>query len=110
MLQRVTDEFATELLSAETAPSPEGGAATLDAFLDGIGPRAFRFAELGLRHREDALDAVQDAMLKMLGYRDRPAPEWTPLFWSILRSRVIDVQRRPHLPPALAAPADGARR
>ena len=27
MLQRVTDEFATELLSAETAPSPEGGAA-----------------------------------------------------------------------------------
>jgi len=94
MLQRVTDEFATELLSAETAPSPEGGAATLDAFLDGIGPRAFRFAELGLRHREDALDAVQDAMLKMLAYRDRPAPEWTPLFWSILRSRVIDVQRR----------------
>lgn len=68
--------------------------ATLDAFLVGVGPRAFRFAEAGLRHREDAMDAVQEAMMKMLAYRERPADEWTPLFWSILRSRIIDVQRR----------------
>jgi RNA polymerase sigma-70 factor (ECF subfamily) len=67
---------------------------TIDAFLAGISARAFRFAELGLRHREDALDAVQDAMMKMMGYRDRPATEWTPLFWSILRSRIVDMQRR----------------
>ncbi|PTN55191.1 RNA polymerase sigma factor [Stenotrophomonas panacihumi] len=73
------------------APAPP---ASLDAFLAGIGPRAFRFAEAGLRHREDALDAVQDAMIKLLAYRDRPASEWTPLFWSILRSRIVDVQRR----------------
>ncbi|MBP6750529.1 MAG: RNA polymerase sigma factor [Xanthomonadaceae bacterium] len=70
------------------------GALSLDAFLAGIGTRAFRFAEMGLRHREDALDAVQDAMMKMLQYRDRPSAEWTPLFWSILRSRIVDVQRR----------------
>ncbi len=68
--------------------------ASLDAFLAGIGPRAFRFAEAGLRQREDALDAVQDAMERMLGYRDHPASEWTPLFWSILRRRIIDLQRR----------------
>jgi len=68
--------------------------ASLDLFLAGIGPRAFRFAEAGLRHREDALDAVQDAMVKLLAYRERPAAEWTPLFWSILRSRIIDLQRR----------------
>lgn len=67
---------------------------SLDAFLAGIATRAFRFAELGLRHREDALDAVQDAMMKMLQYRERPAEEWTPLFWSILRSRIVDTQRR----------------
>jgi RNA polymerase sigma factor (sigma-70 family) len=67
---------------------------SLDAFLEGISARAFRFAELGLRHREDALDAVQDTMIKMMGYRDRPSAEWTPLFWSILRSRIIDMQRR----------------
>ncbi|MEN5208460.1 RNA polymerase sigma factor [Stenotrophomonas terrae] len=68
--------------------------ASLDAFLAGIGPRAFRFAEAGLRQRDDALDAVQDAMERMLGYRERPAEEWTPLFWSILRRRIIDLQRR----------------
>jgi RNA polymerase sigma factor (sigma-70 family) len=67
---------------------------SLDAFLAGIGPRAFRFAEAGLRQRDDALDAVQDAMLRMLGYRDKPAAEWSPLFWSILRRRVVDLQRR----------------
>ena len=67
---------------------------TLAGFLASVERRAFRFAELGLRNRDDALDAVQDAMTKMLGYRDRPAAEWTPLFWTVLRSRIIDVQRR----------------
>lgn len=67
---------------------------TLDAFLASVSARAFRFAELGLRHREDALDAVQDAMVKMMGYAQKPPSEWTPLFWSVLRSRIIDVQRR----------------
>lgn len=74
---------------ADTAPAP-----TLDAFLGSVSARAFRFAELGLRHRDDALDAVQDAMIKMLAYADRPAAEWTPLFWSVLRSRIVDMQRR----------------
>jgi RNA polymerase sigma-70 factor (ECF subfamily) len=72
----------------------EAGSPTLDAFLSSVSARAFRFAELGLRHREDALDVVQDAMIKMLAYADRPAAEWTPLFWSVLRSRIVDVQRR----------------
>ncbi len=69
-------------------------ATTLEAFLASIDTRAYRFAEISLRSRDDALDAVQDAMIKMLGYRERPAGEWTPLFWSILRNRIIDMQRR----------------
>lgn len=77
-----------------TPPAETPAAITLEAFLDGIAARAFRFAEAGLRHREDALDVVQDAMVKMLGYRERPAEEWTPLFWTILRSRIVDAQRR----------------
>ncbi len=72
-------------------PAP---ATTLEAFLASIDTRAYRFAEISLRNRDDALDAVQDAMIKMLGYRERPAGEWTPLFWSILRNRIIDMQRR----------------
>lgn len=68
--------------------------ASLEAFLAAISTRAFRFAEAGLRSREDALDAVQDAMIRMLGYAGKPAAEWTPLFWRILRRRIIDLQRR----------------
>jgi len=85
---------ATMSMEVPADPTPAAPPASLEHFLSAIGARAFRFAELGLRHREDALDAVQEAMLRMLGYRDRPAGEWTPLFWSILRSRIIDVQRR----------------
>lgn len=72
----------------------DAGPATLEDFLRGVELRAFRFAEAALRGRDDALDAVQDAMLKMLGYRDRAPSEWSPLFWSILRNRITDVQRR----------------
>ena len=93
MLARVNAEAEARTTTAFHADA-DGGAPTLDGFLAAIGARAFRFAELGLRHRDDALDAVQDAMMKMLGYRDRPASEWTPLFWSILRSRIVDAQRR----------------
>lgn len=70
------------------------GPATLEQFLADIERRAFRFAELALRQRDDALDAVQDAMLKMLAYRNHSPSEWQPLFWSILRNRITDVQRR----------------
>jgi RNA polymerase sigma-70 factor (ECF subfamily) len=93
MLQAVITTSETEPL-ATTIPPVADGPATLDGFLEAIGPRAYRFAELGLRHREDALDAVQEAMLRMVGYGDRPAAEWPALFWSILRSRVVDAQRR----------------
>ena len=84
------------LVSSPVSPSAETDAlpASLEVFLASVGPRAFRFAEAGLRQREDAMDAVQDALLRMLDYADKPAAEWAPLFWSILRRRVIDMQRR----------------
>lgn len=103
MLRRVTrepDDATAAVPAADahagvaSAEAPPRVPASLEEFLAGIGPRAFRFAEVGLRQRDDAMDAVQDAMMKMLSYRDRPGEEWTPLFWSILRSRIIDVQRR----------------
>jgi RNA polymerase sigma-70 factor (ECF subfamily) len=69
--------------------------ATLDAFLAQVERRAFRMAEMQLRHREDALDAVQDAMLRLARhYADKAAAEWSPLFWGILRRRIVDLQRR----------------
>jgi RNA polymerase sigma factor (sigma-70 family) len=68
---------------------------SLDAFLAQVERRAWRMAELNLGNREDALDAVQDAMLSLVKhYRDKPNEEWTPLFWGILRRRIVDLQRR----------------
>jgi RNA polymerase sigma-70 factor (ECF subfamily) len=108
MLQAVIATNEAEFLDA--APAPADGHASLGAFLEAIGPRAYRFAELGLRHREDALDAVQDAMLRMVPYGDRPAAEWPALFWSILRSRIVDAQRRRtfRVRWLLPAPAQGS--
>lgn len=80
-----------DLLESPAQATP----ATLDAFLAHIERRAYRLAELHLGHREDAFDAVQDAMLRLVRhYRDKPAQEWTPLFWGILRRRIVDLQRR----------------
>lgn len=78
---------------AASAPAPHD----IDAFLASVERRAFRLAELALGQREDALDAVQDAMIRLLRYRDRPVEEWTPLFWSILRRQITDRHRRTRL-------------
>ena len=104
MLQTVTSHAAKALPAIPQGAAP--GTRDLEAFLDAVGPRAFRFAEASLRHREDALDAVQDAMLRMLRYEDRPPEEWSPLFWRVLRSRIVDTQRRRGFRLRWLAPAD----
>ncbi len=107
MLDGMPVDAARQVIAPPVSRADAG--ATLEGFLDGISARAFRFAEAGLRHREDAMDAVQDAMMKMLGYRDRPAEEWTPLFWTILRSRIVDAQRRRTLRLGWMSSADERR-
>lgn len=106
MLQAVTDDASHA--PPDAAPETGGDAASLEAFLDAVGPRAFRFAEVSLRQREDALDVVQDAMVRLLRYRERPAAEWSPLFWRILRSRIVDAQRRRVFRLRWLSPADDA--
>ena len=69
--------------------------ASLNAFLSGVERRAFRIAQFELRNPDDALDAVQDAMLQLAKrYAGRPQGEWLPLFYRILQSRIRDCQRR----------------
>jgi RNA polymerase sigma-70 factor (ECF subfamily) len=67
----------------------------LNQFLAGVELKAFKIAQAALRHEDDALDAVQDAMLQLArAYADRPAEEWKPLFYRILENRIRDMQRR----------------
>jgi RNA polymerase sigma-70 factor (ECF subfamily) len=90
-MNSVSAVFEAEILAQDGQAAP----ASLDAFLASMERRAFRMAELHLGNREDALDAVQDAMLRLVKhYRGKPATEWTPLFWGILRRRIVDLQRR----------------
>lgn len=67
----------------------------LEQFLATIERKAFKVANYALRHEDDALDAVQDAMLSLVKrYAERPSEEWKPLFYRILDNKVRDLQRR----------------
>jgi RNA polymerase sigma-70 factor (ECF subfamily) len=67
----------------------------LDQFFISVEKRAFKIAQLGLRNEDDALDVVQDAMMKLVqAYATRPEQEWRPLFFRILTNCIRDVQRR----------------
>jgi len=81
------------------APAPGGAVLEqtreLEKFLAEIERRAFRMAQVALRDPDDAMDAVQDAMLKLArNYAARPSSEWRPLFYRILENGIRDIQRR----------------
>jgi RNA polymerase sigma-70 factor, ECF subfamily len=97
---------STLLMSADGEPRDVAAAATpraapgaqrqaMERFLAEVEKRAYQLAWLALRHEDDALDAVQDAMLQLCrSYADRPAAEWRPLFFRILVNKVQDQRRR----------------
>jgi RNA polymerase sigma-70 factor (ECF subfamily) len=78
-----------------TDPEEQTQTRALNQFLAGVELKAFKIAQAALRHEDDALDAVQDAMLQLArAYSDRPPEEWKPLFYRILENRIRDMQRR----------------
>jgi RNA polymerase sigma-70 factor, ECF subfamily len=98
--------FAT-LAPVYSTPAPSHGdtllndttagtrSAALNQFLASVELKAFKIAQASLRNEDDALDAVQDAMLQLArAYSDRSAEEWRPLFYRILENRIRDMQRR----------------
>jgi RNA polymerase sigma-70 factor (ECF subfamily) len=67
----------------------------MNSFLRDVERRALRMAEIATGNKDDALEIVQEAMLKLVkGYSSRPSDEWRPLFYRILQSRINDFYRR----------------
>jgi RNA polymerase sigma-70 factor (ECF subfamily) len=67
----------------------------LERFLAEIERRALRIVEISVRDRDEALDIVQDAMLRLVRRYARRAPgEWPALFYRILSNAVRDWHRR----------------
>lgn len=66
-----------------------------EEFLADVEVRALRMAEVATSSREEALDIVQDVMLKMVSsYAGKPENEWRPLFFRMLQNRITDWYRR----------------
>ena len=66
----------------------------MDQFLASVETQAFRLAMAQLHDRDAALDAVQDAMIRLVQkYAQKPQDEWKPLFFRILMNRIRDDQR-----------------
>lgn len=67
----------------------------MDRFLQGVQISAYRMAQLACGQREEALDLVQDAMLRFATrYSDKPQEQWKPLFYRTLNTRIVDWHRR----------------
>ena len=85
------DGFSKGLKSEDTLESR----VAIEAFLRDVETRAFRIALMSIRDRDEALDIVQDSMIRLVRrYSSRPSDEWRPLFYRILQNRIRDVQRR----------------
>jgi RNA polymerase sigma-70 factor (ECF subfamily) len=85
------DGFAKRLAEERTLESR----VAIEAFLREVETRAFRIALMNVRDRDEALDIVQDSMIRLVRrYSQRPSEEWRPLFYRILQNRIRDVQRR----------------
>jgi RNA polymerase sigma-70 factor, ECF subfamily len=85
----------------------------LDQFLARFESEAYKLSFVITQNREDALEVVQDSMLRLAHkYSHKSVDEWRLLFFRILQNRLRDFQRRKqfrqlfHLHPGKAQEQD----
>lgn len=67
----------------------------LETFLKEVSTRAYKQAFFAVKNEEQALDLVQDSMLKLSDkYAGKPAQELPMLFTRILQNTILDYHRR----------------
>jgi len=71
---------------------------SIDEFLQSVEKRAYKMAIISLRDHHDALDVIQDSMIKLVThYSERSIDELKPLFYRILQNRITDWHRHQKL-------------
>ncbi len=67
----------------------------IESFLIQVEKRAFVMARVATGNENEALDIVQDAMMKLVSkYSNKNNEDWPPLFHRIMQSRINDWHRR----------------
>lgn len=67
---------------------------SMAVFLQEIEKKAYHLALLSVGSHADALDLLQDTMIKLVTkYQNRPSNEWKPLFYKILKNKIRDWHR-----------------
>ncbi len=67
----------------------------IQAFLQSIETKAYKMAYMATKKEEDALDLLQNAMMKLVEkYSDKPESELKPLFYAILQNQIKNWYRQ----------------
>ena len=68
---------------------------TIEQFLGRVEKKAYKMAEISTKDHAEALDLVQEAMLKLVtNYSEKPCKQWQPLFYRILHNKIMDWHRQ----------------
>ncbi|PCH95083.1 MAG: RNA polymerase sigma factor [Gammaproteobacteria bacterium] len=90
----LTKNEAISLSIDQATTTAKTAAISMDVFLQDIEKKAYHMAYFAVSNHADALDLLQDAMIKLVTkYQHRPANEWKPLFYKILKNRIRDWHR-----------------